>query len=123
MYESVNVFGEPLQLCGEDPKTGFFRDGCCHTSEQDVGSHTVCVQVDQSFLEFSRFSGNDLTTPRPELGFPGLKPGDNWCLCASRWVEAYEHNCAPKVYLRSTHERSLEIVSLLILKQYALDLN
>ncbi|HBC57970.1 MAG TPA: DUF2237 domain-containing protein [Gammaproteobacteria bacterium] len=123
MYKGLNVFGEPLQLCSENPKTGFFRDGCCHSSEDDIGSHTVCVQVNQPFLEFSRFRGNDLTTPRPELEFPGLKSGDKWCLCVARWVEAYEHNCAPKVYLRGTHEKALDVVPLIILKQYALDLN
>jgi hypothetical protein len=121
--ESLNVFGEPLETCGEDPLTGFFRDGCCNTNEQDLGSHTVCVQLTQEFLEYSRFRGNDLSTPRPEFGFPGLKPGQRWCLCAQRWLEALEYNMAPKVYLRRTHIKALEIISLEKLKSYALDLN
>jgi uncharacterized protein len=120
---SVNVFGEPLETCGEDPLTGFFRDGCCNTSEQDVGSHTVCVSVTKEFLEFSRFRGNDLSTPRPELGFKGLQPGDRWCLCAARWLEAHEHGMAPRVFLKGTHRRALEIVPLKLLKGFAADLN
>lgn len=103
--------------------TGFFRDGCCNTSAQDLGSHTVCVQVTREFLEFSRFRGNDLSTPRPEFGFPGLKPGDRWCLCAERWKEAHEAGMAPRVYLRSTHERALEIVPLDVMRRFAVDLN
>ncbi len=86
MDDSVNVYGEPLQACGEDPLTGYFRDGCCNTSEDDFGSHTVCVEVSRQFLEFSRFRGNDLSTPVPEFGFPGLQAGDSWCLCAARWL-------------------------------------
>ncbi|HSG65672.1 MAG TPA: DUF2237 domain-containing protein [Gammaproteobacteria bacterium] len=123
MDESLNVFGDELVSCNEDPVTGFFRDGCCNTSEQDVGSHTVCVRVTKEFLEFSRFCGNDLSTPRPEFGFPGLKPGDRWCLCAARWLEAHEQGMAPKVYLRSTHQRALEIVPLETLRRFAADLN
>jgi uncharacterized protein (DUF2237 family) len=123
MDPSVNVFGEALQGCNDDPVTGFFRDGCCNTSEQDVGSHTVCVEVTREFLEFSRFRGNDLSTPRPEFRFPGLKPGDRWCLCAARWLEAQEHGMAPRVRLRGTHQRALEIVPLALLKQFAVDLN
>jgi uncharacterized protein (DUF2237 family) len=123
MDPSRNVFGEALESCSEKPITGFFRDGCCNTSEQDLGSHTVCVEVTQGFLEFSRFRGNDLSTPRPEFGFPGLKPGDRWCLCASRWLEAYEAGMAPRIYLRSTHERALEIVPLEHMKALAADLN
>jgi hypothetical protein len=121
--ESINVFGEPLEACGDDPLTGFFRDGCCNTNDQDLGSHTVCVQLTQAFLEYSRFRGNDLSTPRPEFGFPGLKPGQRWCLCAQRWLEALEYNMAPKVYLRRTHIKALETISLEKLKPYALDLN
>jgi hypothetical protein len=121
--ESINVFGEPIESCSEDPLTGFFRDGCCNTSDHDLGSHTVCVQLSQEFLEYSRFRGNDLSTPRPEFGFPGLKPGQRWCLCAQRWLEAYEHKMAPKVYLRRTHIRALEVITLEKLKSYAIDLN
>jgi len=121
--ESINVFGEPLESCSEDPLTGFFRDGCCNTSEHDLGSHTICVQLSQDFLEYSRFRGNDLSTPHPEFGFPGLKPGQRWCLCAQRWLEAFEHEMAPKVYLRRTHIKALEVVTLEKLKSYAIDLN
>ncbi|HEY7672490.1 MAG TPA: DUF2237 domain-containing protein [Gammaproteobacteria bacterium] len=123
MDASVNVFGDVLETCNEGPVTGFFRDGCCNTSDADAGSHTVCVQVTKEFLEFSRFRGNDLSTPRPEFGFPGLKPGDRWCLCAARWKEAYDAGMAPRVYLRSTHQRALEIVSLEIMRGFAADLN
>lgn len=123
MDPSVNVFGEALQGCNDRPTTGFFRDGCCNTSDQDVGSHTVCVEVTQEFLEFSRFRGNDLSTPRPEFQFPGLKPGDRWCLCAARWLEAHEHGMAPRVLLKGTHSRALEIVPLALLKKFAVDLN
>jgi uncharacterized protein (DUF2237 family) len=122
MNESLNVFDEPLESCSEDPITGFFRDGCCNTSEQDAGSHTVCAVLTGEFLEFSRTRGNDLTTPRPEFGFPGLKPGDRWCLCASRWHEAERHGVAPRVHLKATHRRALERVPLETLKPYALDL-
>jgi uncharacterized protein (DUF2237 family) len=121
--ESLNVFDEPLAPCGEDPVTGFFRDGCCNTSDQDAGSHTVCVEVSQDFLHYSRFRGNDLSTPRPEFGFPGLQPGDRWCLCAARWLEAYEQQAAPRVFLTRTHKRALETVPLTILRQFAADLN
>ena len=123
LEESVNVFGEPLELCSEKPLAGFFRDGCCNTSEQDIGMHTVCVQVTKEFLEFSRSQGNDLSTPRPEMNFPGLNAGDRWCLCATRWLEAYEQGMAPKVYLMKTHKRSLDIIPLKLLQQYAVDLN
>lgn len=121
--KSVNVFGEPLKECSDKPLTGFFRDGCCNTGEQDMGMHTVCVQVSRKFLEFSRFRGNDLSTPHPEMDFPGLRPGDRWCLCAARWLEAYEHGMAPKVYLAGTHIKSLNIIPLEILQKYAIDLN
>ena len=123
MDESLNVFDEPLIPCGTEPMTGFFRDGCCNTSDDDRGSHTVCVAVTQEFLEFSRFRGNDLMTPAPQFGFPGLSPGDHWCLCASRWLEAYEHDRAPKVFLTRTHKRALEIVPLEKLKEHAADIN
>ena len=123
MDKPINVLGETLESCCENPLTGFFRDGCCNTSNDDFGSHTVCVQVTGEFLEFSRFRGNDLTTSKPEFGFPGLKPGDCWCLCAARWLEAQQHGMAPRVMLRGSHIRALEIVPLEILKEYAADLN
>lgn len=123
MDESINVFGEPIETCSDRPLTGFFRDGCCNTSDQDLGSHTVCVRVTQEFLEFSRFRGNDLSTPVPEFGFPGLKAGDRWCLCASRWLEAHEAGMAPRVLLRCTHQRALEIVPLELLRSFAIDLS
>jgi uncharacterized protein (DUF2237 family) len=121
--ESLNVFGEPLELCGADPVTGFFRDGKCSTCDEDRGSHTVCVEVTRAFLEFSRFRGNDLSTPMPEYNFPGLQPGDSWCLCAGRWLEAAENNMAPKVHLKRTHIRALDIVPFELLKKHAADLN
>ena len=121
--ESLNVFGEPLELCGADPVTGFLRDGKCNTCTEDTGSHTVCVEVTRAFLEFSRFRGNDLSTPMPEYNFPGLQPGDSWCLCAGRWLEAAENNMAPKVHLKRTHMRALDIVPFELLKKHAVDLN
>lgn len=123
MDDSLNVFGEQLESCSEEPATGFFRDGCCNTSEQDVGLHTVCVEVTDAFLQYSRFRGNDLSSPLPEYGFPGLKEGDRWCLCAARWLEAQQQDMAPRVFLRRTHQRTLEIVPMEILRQYAADLN
>ena len=123
MHESVNVLGEPLEVCGEDPMTGFFRDGKCNTCDQDLGSHTVCIEATQAFLEYSRFKGNDLSTPVPEFGFTGLKPGDSWCLCASRWLEAHKDNMAPRVHLLRTHQRALEVIPFEVLKEYAADLN
>jgi len=122
-FEDLNIFGEKLHACGMSPMTGYFRDGSCNTCKQDVGSHTVCVEVTREFLEYSRFCGNDLSTPVPEFGFPGLRPGDRWCLCATRWVEAYENGMAPKVVLQSTHQRALEVAPLELLRQYAIDLN
>ncbi|MEO1574482.1 MAG: DUF2237 domain-containing protein [Pseudomonadota bacterium] len=123
MDDSLNVYGETLATCGEDPVTGFFRDGCCNTSDADAGSHTVCAQVNDEFLAFSRERGNDLSTPRPEFGFPGLKDGDRWCLCARRWAEAYNAGAAPRVFLRRTHQRALEIIPLEVLVPYALDVS
>ena len=120
MDPSVNVFGDTLQGCSENPVTGFFRDCCCNTSKQDVGSHTVCVEVTREFLEFSRFRGNDLSTPHPEFQFPGLKPGDRWCVCAVRWKEAYAAGCAPPVVLQSTHEKALQFVTIEMLREKAL---
>lgn len=122
-YPSVNVFGEPLLSCSEDPLTGFFRDGCCNTNAQDLGSHTVCAEMTAEFLAFSKARGNDLSTPHPEWGFPGLRPGDRWCLCAARWLEAWKHDAAPRVHLTRTHQAALEIVELSILKPHAADMN
>ncbi len=123
MDESVSVLGEPLEICGNDPVTGFFRDGNCNTCKQDFGSHTVCIEVSKEFLEFSKFKGNDLSTPVAEFDFVGLVPGDSWCLCAARWLEAYEHKSAPRVHLIRTHMKALDIVPLELLKKYAVDLN
>jgi len=118
-----NVFGEEIETCCESPITGFFRDGFCHTDDTDEGVHTICVSMTKDFLEFSKSKGNDLSTPRPELDFPGLKEGDSWCLCAERWVEAYEVSMAPKLYIKRTNLRTLDIVPLDILKKFAIDLN
>lgn len=123
MDEPLNVFGLPIEPCSVEPLTGFFRDGCCNTSDDDFGSHTVCVEATAEFLEFSRTKGNDLSTPRPELGFAGLEPGDRWCLCAARWLEAYRAGKAPKVRLSCTHQRALEIVPIEYLREHAMDLN
>jgi uncharacterized protein (DUF2237 family) len=120
--ESLNVFGEKLANCSEAPLTGFYRDGCCNTSNADIGSHTVCVELTEQFLSFTAAQGNNLSTPRPEYGFPGLKAGDRWCVCASRWLEAYQHDTAPRVVLASTHQRATEIVPLELLKLHATDL-
>jgi len=115
----LNVLGQPLVACSFDPLTGFFRDGCCKTNEQDLGSHLVCAIVSNDFLQFSLKRGNDLITPRPEYQFPGLIAGDQWCLCLNRWIEALEANCAPRIKLESTHIKALEKVSLEVLEQYA----
>jgi uncharacterized protein (DUF2237 family) len=120
--EDLNVFGERLALCSVDPVTGFYRDGCCSTGDEDRGRHVVCAEVTASFLEFSKQMGNDLSTPRPEFGFPGLKPGDRWCLCADRWQQALEAGAAPRVVLSATHRLALEHVDLADLKRHALDL-
>ena len=114
--ESVNVLGEPLKPCSFDPVTGFFRDGCCNTGPEDRGRHTVCVRMTAEFLPSRARRGNDLSTPRPEFGFPGLRPGDRWCLCALRWREAWEAGVAPKVVLASTHRSVLRIVPLEVLE-------
>lgn len=121
--DAKNVLGEPLATCSTAPMTGFYRDGCCNTGAEDVGVHTVCVEVTAEFLAFSKARGNDLSTPRPELGFPGLQPGDRWCLCAARWQEALEADQAPRVAVQATHERTLEICALADLKRFALDLS
>jgi uncharacterized protein (DUF2237 family) len=119
---SRNVFGERLEPCSAAPLTGFYRNGCCDTGPQDLGSHTVCTVMTDAFLEFSKSRGNDLSTPVPEYGFPGLKEGDRWCLCAPRWQEAFQANMAPKVVLRATHEGALDYCSLADLKRHAIDL-
>lgn len=106
----VNVVGGELRECSREPLTGFYRDGCCGTGPEDVGSHTVCAVVDAEFLEFSAAAGNDLSTPRPEFGFAGLSPGDRWCVCAARWLEAYEAGCAPPAVLAATHRSALDVV-------------
>ena len=115
-----NVLGTALVTCSDRPKTGFFRDGCCNTADDDLGAHTVCAEMTAEFLAFSKEAGNDLSTPHPELGFPGLKPGDRWCLCAARWVEALEEGKAPRVVLEATHARTLEFVPLAMLQRYAI---
>ena len=112
-----NVLGGPLGRCSDKPLTGFFRDGCCNTSEEDLGSHTICVVLTAQFLQFSKVRGNDLSTPRPEFDFPGLNPGDRWCLCAARWREAFQAGMAPQVVLNACNEMSLDIVSLEDLKK------
>jgi uncharacterized protein len=117
---AMNVLGSPLVPCSYDPLTGYFRDGCCNTTEADLGSHVVCVKVTAEFLAFSASRGNDLVTPRPEYRFAGLNPGDRWCLCAMRWQEAFNANLAPPVVLESTHERALAFVSLAALQAQAL---
>lgn len=114
-----NVLGEELVSCSLDPVTGFFRNGCCETGPHDVGMHTVCAVMTADFLAYSKSVGNDLSTPRPDLGFPGLQPGDRWCLCAPRWKEALDAGAAPQVVLESTHEETLAIVPLGVLKDYA----
>ena len=116
---SVNVLGTELTICGTDPVTGFFRDGVCNTCAADQGSHTVCAIMTAEFLAFSKYVGNDLSTPRPEYGFQGLKAGDSWCLCASRFLQAHEDGCAPQVSLDATHQRALEIVPLEVLQEHA----
>ncbi|OUS13152.1 hypothetical protein A9Q89_03950 [Gammaproteobacteria bacterium 53_120_T64] len=123
MEESLNVFGEKLGLCGEDPVTGFFRDGRCNTCRDDLGSHTVCIEVSKEFLAFSKSRGNDLSSPVPEYDFKGLRPGDSWCLCAARWLEALECDSAPRVHLQKTHIKALHLAPMALLKKYAVDLN
>jgi uncharacterized protein (DUF2237 family) len=117
-----NVLGSELTGCCDSPATGFYRDGYCHTGPQDVGSHTVCVKVTREFLDFSVQRGNDLVTAHPEFDFPGLKPGDRWCICVARWREAFEAGAAPQVMLTATHEKALGVVTLDQLKRHAADL-
>ena len=118
-----NVFGETLEPCSNEPLTGWLRDGCCNTDKNDRGVHTVCAKVTNEFLIWSKKVGNDLITPHPEFGFPGLKEGDSWCLCAESWVEAYEAAKAPKLFLKKTNHRTLDIVPMELLKDFAIDLN
>lgn len=117
--EDVNVVGGELLPCSNEPLTGFFRDGCCSTGDEDLGSHTVCAVMTAEFLAFSKAAGNDLSTPMPQYGFDGLQPGDRWCLCAARWLEAYEAGQAPEVVLGATHVRALEIVPIEALTSHA----
>ncbi|WP_299555933.1 DUF2237 domain-containing protein [uncultured Tateyamaria sp.] len=118
--DSVNVLGTDLQVCGIDPVTGFFRDGHCNTCAEDQGSHTVCAVMTAEFLAYSKYVGNDLSTPRPEYRFAGLKPGDSWCLCASRFLQAHDEGCAPNVSLAATHKRALDVVPLRVLQQHGI---
>ena len=118
---SINVLNQPLTLCGTDPVTGFFRDGHCNTCAQDQGSHTVCAVMTAEFLAYSKYVGNDLSTPRPEFRFDGLQPGDSWCLCAGRFLQAADEGCAPQVHLAATHLRALDIVPLEVLRAHAVD--
>ena len=121
MTSDQNVLGGPLEPCGTDPMTGFYRDGCCTTGPQDLGSHTICAVVTEEFLEHQQQQGNDLLTPRPDLAFPGLRPGDRWCVVAARWLEAHQAGVAAPVVLASTHERALETVPLEVLRQHSVD--
>jgi uncharacterized protein len=121
MTHELNVLGGPLEPCGTDPVTGFFRDGCCSTGPEDVGSHTVCAVMTREFLAHQRSVGNDLVTPQPQWHFPGLSPGDRWCVVAARWLQAHQDGAAAPVVLASTHARTLEIVALDVLRQYAAD--
>lgn len=120
--EGRNVLGGPLAACSTRPLTGFYRDGCCNTGYEDTGIHVICAQMTAEFLAFSKRAGNDLSTPTPAFGFPGLKPGDRWCLCAPRWQEALDAGAAPRVVLAATHEGALDYCSLADLKKYAVDL-
>lgn len=119
--DSINVLGGPLEVCSDAPVTGFFRNGCCDTGPEDHGMHTVCAEMTPEFLALSKYLGNDLSTPRPEFGFAGLKPGDHWCLCAARFRQAHDEGAAPRIRLAATHKRTLDVVPLEILRQYATD--
>jgi uncharacterized protein len=119
MEADLNVVGGKLLPCSTEPLTGFYRNGCCSTGPEDIGSHTVCMVATEEFLDFSRLAGNDLSTPRPEWGFPGVKPGERWCLCASRWLEAHDAGCAPEVVLGATHVRALELIPIELLTEHA----
>ncbi|EAQ14578.1 hypothetical protein BD830_104130 [Maritimibacter alkaliphilus HTCC2654] len=118
--EPINVLGGTLLLCSDDPKTGYFRDSYCNTCNADTGNHTVCAVMTAEFLAYSKYVGNDLSTPRPEFSFPGLKPGDQWCLCAARFLQAHDEGCAPKVRLEATHGRALEVIPLRVLEEHSI---
>lgn len=118
---AMNVLGEPLEVCSTDPMTGWYRDGCCNTEGRDQGMHIVCAEVTEEFLAHQMQTGNDLVSPRPDYSFPGLKPGDRWCVCLTRWKQALDDQAAPPIYLRATHEEALAVVPLETLKKYALD--
>ncbi len=120
MTDALNVLGTPLKTCSTDPMTGWFRDGCCNTDGRDMGLHIVCAEVTADFLDHQREAGNDLMTPRPEFGFPGLKPGDRWCVCLARWKEALDADKAPPIDLEATHEETLAAIPLETLKAHAL---
>ncbi len=119
---AINVFGEKIEVCSKETMTGYLRNGSCETLDDDIGSHTVCAKVTKKFLEYSRDKGNDLMTPRPELGFPGLKDGDKWCVCAARWLEALNDNVAPPILIKSTNRLALEVIDIDLLKKHAVDL-
>ena len=119
----MNVLGETLEICGTSPLTGYFRDGLCNSDKDDIGSHTVCAQVTKDFLEFSKSTGNDLSSPNIDLGFDGLKDGDTWCLCASKWLEAFQQGVAPRIKLKSTNIKALEVIDLDTLKEYSIDIS
>tara|TARA_Y200000002_G_C22573207_1_gene617609 strand:+ start:83 stop:457 length:375 start_codon:yes stop_codon:yes gene_type:complete len=121
--KQINVFGRKLELCSKDPLTGFNRNGCCDSEKNDLGKHLVCAIINQKFLDFQMTTGNDLITPKSEFNFPGLVDGDRWCVCAKRWLHAYQHECATSIILSSTHIDVLEIIDLELLKKFALDLN
>jgi uncharacterized protein len=121
MYPSRNVLGGALEGCSQDPLTGYFRNGCCDTGPGDTGAHTVCAVMTAEFLAMSKYLGNDLSTPRPEYGFPGLKPGDQWCLCAGRFLQAHQEGAAPRVRMAATHANTLDIVPIEVLRLYASD--
>ena len=118
---SENVLGEELHSCSDNPTTGFYRDGCCHTGPRDLGNHVVCAEMTEAFLQFTAKQGNDLTTPRPEMNFPGLDPGDRWCLCAGRWMEAVQAGVAPPVVLEATNKAALDVIALETLRAHAID--
>lgn len=121
MTTDRNVLGGELEVCGADPLTGFYRDGCCSTGTEDLGGHTVCAVVTSEFLIQQREAGNDLTAPRPDFGFQGLRPGDRWCVCADRWLEAHDAGVAPPVVLAATHERATEVIPLEVLREHSVD--
>ena len=121
--KSINVVGQKLKPCSDEPKTGFFRDGCCNTCDADQGSHTVCAVMTAEFLAFSKYVGNDLSTPRPEFDFPGLKEGDSWCICAGTFSQSIEAGTACKIYLKKTNKKTLQIIPLEKLKPFAIDLS